>query len=90
MLSHALRIMKKRKIEIAEGYPTKPGKNGRYIAEFSWTGTQSMFKNEGFTVAGNPHGSKQRVRKVFSQKKQKTAKQHARQMLKKYIKKTVK
>lgn len=66
LLSHALRAMKKRRVEIAEGYPTKPDKNGFYIASFSWTGTRSMFKNAGFTVAGNPDGSKQRVRKILS------------------------
>jgi len=71
MLLHALRIMREQSIKIAEGYPTKPDKNGRYIAEFSWTGTRSMFKNAGFTVAGNPHGSKQRVRKQLSQGKRK-------------------
>jgi len=73
LLKHALKIMKHQNIEIAEGYPTKPGKNGRYITEFSWTGTRSMFRNAGFTVAGNRGGSKQRVRRVLGKGKKTTA-----------------
>ena len=68
MLSHALKVMTKQGVEVAEGYPTKPDKNGLYIAAFSWTGTRSMFANAGFTVAGNPDGSKQRVRKFLNKK----------------------
>jgi GNAT superfamily N-acetyltransferase len=63
LLDRALRMMKRRNVEIAEGYPSKPDKAGRYISAFAWTGTQSLFRNAGFTVAGNPGGSKQRVRK---------------------------
>jgi GNAT superfamily N-acetyltransferase len=68
LLSQALRAMEKRGVEIAEAYPTKPDKNGLYIAAFSWTGTRPMFKNAGFTVVGNPDGSKQRVRKILGKK----------------------
>ncbi len=69
LLSHALKVMKRQGVEIAEGYPSKPDKNGVYIAAFSWTGTRSMFKNAGFTVAGNPDGSKQRVRRILNKYK---------------------
>jgi GNAT superfamily N-acetyltransferase len=65
MLEHALRAMKRRGAEIAEGYPTKPDASGRYIDSFSWTGTRSMFSHAGFRVAGNREGSKQRVRKTL-------------------------
>jgi GNAT superfamily N-acetyltransferase len=65
MLAHALRAMAARGAEIAEGYPSKPGKDGRYIAAFSWTGTRSLFEKAGFSVAGNPDGGKQRVRKIL-------------------------
>jgi GNAT superfamily N-acetyltransferase len=63
MLVHALRAMKERGAEFAEAYPSKPGRDGRYIATFSWTGTMSLFEKAGFVVVGNPHGSKRRVRK---------------------------
>jgi GNAT superfamily N-acetyltransferase len=63
MLTHALRAMKKRGAGIAEAYPSKPGRDGRYIAAFSWTGTMSLFEKAGFVVVGNPEGGKRRVRK---------------------------
>jgi len=66
MIRHALRIMKARGVEIAEGYPSKPDRNGRYIAAFSWTGTISLFEKAGFVTVGNPQGGKRRVRKQLS------------------------
>jgi GNAT superfamily N-acetyltransferase len=63
MLNHAILIMKRNEVQIAEAYPSKPDKEGRTISAFSWTGTRSLFKKAGFTLAGNPSGSKQRVRK---------------------------
>jgi GNAT superfamily N-acetyltransferase len=63
MLEHALEAMKSWGVKTAEGYPSKPGKDGRYIAAFSWTGTRSLFEKAGFTLAGNPEGSKIRMRK---------------------------
>jgi ribosomal protein S18 acetylase RimI-like enzyme len=65
LLDHAVRAMAKRKVEIVEGYPVKPNKDGNYIAAFSWTGTRELFKGAGFRVAGNRAGGKQRVRKVL-------------------------
>jgi GNAT superfamily N-acetyltransferase len=66
MLAHAVRVMKRRKVAIVEGYPSKPDANGRYINTFAWTGTRSLFEQAGFTVAGNEGGSKQRVRKSLT------------------------
>lgn len=66
MIQHALRIMKARGVEIAEGYPSKPDRNGRYIAAFSWTGTISLFEKAGFVNVGNPEGGKRRVRKQIT------------------------
>ena len=63
LLAHALRVMKKLKVRIVEAYPSKPDKEGRYVATFAWTGTQSLFQKAGFEVVGNPDGGKQRVRK---------------------------
>ncbi len=65
LLAHALRAMAARGAEIAEGYPSRPGPDGRYIDAFSWTGTRSLFEKAGFTVAGNPDGGKVRVRKIL-------------------------
>ncbi|HUI65565.1 MAG TPA: GNAT family N-acetyltransferase [Bacteroidota bacterium] len=62
LLSHAIASMRKRGAEVIEGYPVKPNKNGQYISAFSWTGTRSLFKNAGFSLAGNRGGSKERVR----------------------------
>ena len=63
MLKHAIAIMKKKRATTIEGYPSKPGTDGRYIAAFSWTGTFALFDRAGFVVAGNADGSKRRVRK---------------------------
>jgi hypothetical protein len=65
LLAHALGSMRRRGVEIAEGYPVKPNKDGTYIAAFSWTGTRSLFRKEGFTLAGNRGGGKERVRKIL-------------------------
>ena len=65
MLNHALDSMKKLGASIAEAYPTKPNKVGEYIDSFAFTGTQSLFIKAGFRIAGNPDGSKQRVRKLL-------------------------
>ena len=62
LLAAALRAMKEHGCKIVEGYPLKPGKDGQYIAAFSWTGTQSLFSKAGFRVVGNKDGGKQRVR----------------------------
>ncbi|MBU1699188.1 MAG: GNAT family N-acetyltransferase [Candidatus Eisenbacteria bacterium] len=63
MLKQALKAMTAKGARIAEGYPSKPNKDGKYIAAFSWTGTISLFEKAGFTTAGNEQGSKRRVRK---------------------------
>jgi len=65
LLDHAIRAMRRRGVKTAEAYPSKPDKAGQYIAAFAWTGTRSLFRKAGFTVVGNPRGSKQRVRKAL-------------------------
>jgi GNAT superfamily N-acetyltransferase len=65
MLAHAVRAMARRGVEIVEGYPVKPNKDGKYIPAFSWTGTRELFKGAGFRVVGNRDGGKQRVRKIL-------------------------
>ena len=66
LLDHALRAMRRRRVAVVEGYPSKPDKEGRYIDTFAWTGTRSLFQRAGFTIVGNRNGSRQRVRKYLS------------------------
>ncbi len=66
MLKHALEAMKAKGVEIVEGYPSKPNKDGKYINAFAYTGTISLFEKLGFVTAGNPDTSKIRVRKYFN------------------------
>ena len=66
MLKHALEAMREKGVQIAEGYPSKPNKDGQYIAAFSWTGTISLFEKAGFKMVGNAEGSKRRVRKQLN------------------------
>jgi len=63
LLSHALRAMKEKGANLVEGYPSKPGKDGKYISAFSWTGTISLFEKEGFDIVGDRSKGKVRVRK---------------------------
>lgn len=65
MLDFAIKDIKNRGGKIAEAYPSKPDKDGKYIDTFAWTGTQSLFIKAGFIIAGNEMGSKQRVRKYL-------------------------
>jgi predicted GNAT family acetyltransferase len=66
MLQSALKTMKKMKVKIAEGYPSKPDKNGNYVDTFAWTGTIGLFENAGFETAGSKLTSKRRMRKSFN------------------------
>ena len=64
LLKHALRAMRKLGAKTAEGYPVKPYGYGKKIPHaFAWTGTQQMFKENGFKVVGKRDGGKLRVRK---------------------------
>jgi GNAT superfamily N-acetyltransferase len=69
MLAHALRSMKRQGAEIAEGYPSKPSRGGRYIAAFAWTGTLSLFEKAGFVAAYARDGAKRRMRKVLRERR---------------------
>ena len=68
MLRAALGAMTRMGAEIVEGYPSKPNKDGNYIAAFAWTGTLSLFEKAGFTVAGNPEGGRRRMRKRLTRR----------------------
>ena len=62
LLDHALGTMAERGVEIVEGYPAAPSKDGSYIAAFSWTGTMGLFEKAGVAMAGNAEGSQRRMR----------------------------
>ncbi len=64
LLAHVLRLLAERGAGIAEGYPAKPGKDGRSIDTFSWTGTPSLFEKAGFRLVGDPGAGKLRMRKA--------------------------
>jgi GNAT superfamily N-acetyltransferase len=66
MLAHALRSMAERGVRIVEGYPAGPGKDGKYIDAFSWTGTLSLFLKAGFEPADNKTVGMRRVRKYLA------------------------
>jgi GNAT superfamily N-acetyltransferase len=66
LLERALLAIAERGGEIAEGYPAAPNQDGSYIDAFSWTGTISLFEKAGFTLVGNPTGSKRRMRRLLS------------------------
>ena len=64
MLERALKAMKKHGAKIVEGYPVNSYDYGKSIpAAFAWTGTQSLFKKQGFKAVGNKTGGKVRVRR---------------------------
>ncbi|MHC9541501.1 MAG: N-acetyltransferase family protein [Vulcanimicrobiota bacterium] len=63
LLRHAIQAMMDKGAKIAEGYPSKPGKDGKYISAFSWTGTISLFEKEGFEIVGDKAKGKLRVRR---------------------------
>ena len=62
LLQFVINLARKSKVKMLEGYPSKPGKDGKYVPAFAWTGTQSLFAKAGFVLAGNEDGGKQRVR----------------------------
>ena len=66
LLAQALRFLKKRGAKVAEGYPTKPYKDGPIPAAFAHTGTRPLFRKLGFDVVGNRNGGRQRVRRTIS------------------------
>lgn len=62
LLTAALEILRRSGARVVEGYPAKPGKDGKYVAAFAWTGTRSLFGKLGFTPVGSEEGGKVRVR----------------------------
>jgi len=59
-------LARNRRLEVAEGYPVRPSRPGGRIPDaFAWTGTASLFRAAGFTLAGNRGGGKQRWRKAL-------------------------
>lgn len=64
LLEHALKALRKRGVQIAEGYPVKQKSPGAKIPDaFAWTGTRSLFESCGFQLVGSPDTAKLRMRK---------------------------
>jgi len=64
LLDHALRAMKRRGVNTAEGYPVTPKKPGDEIpAAFAFTGLASTFKRAGFKPTPKTKYARKRVRK---------------------------
>ncbi|MGH8251778.1 MAG: GNAT family N-acetyltransferase [Steroidobacteraceae bacterium] len=63
LLRHAVKSLKRRRAEIAEGYPVRLAKGQRFPNAFAWTGTRTLFESAGFTVAGTTEFSKLRMRR---------------------------
>jgi GNAT superfamily N-acetyltransferase len=63
LLKAAVKALRARGAEIAEGYPVRPAKPGEKIPHaFAWVGTRALFEKAGFQVVGNAGGSKERMR----------------------------
>jgi GNAT superfamily N-acetyltransferase len=63
LLRHAVQRIRALGGKVVEGYPVRPGRDGKPLpGAFAWTGTRAMFDAQGFTLAGNRDGGKQRVR----------------------------
>jgi GNAT superfamily N-acetyltransferase len=63
LLAAALEAMKRRGVKIAEGYPTRPARDGGKIpAAFAYTGTRPLFIKAGFVPDGPQDGGRARVR----------------------------
>jgi predicted GNAT family acetyltransferase len=67
LLKAAVALLKAEGQAILEGYPVKPTKPGNknIPGAFAWTGTVTLFENQGFVLAGSPFTSKLRYRKLL-------------------------
>lgn len=66
LLRHALRALRARGAQIAEGYPVRPRRSRTEIPPlFAFTGTLSLFARAGFTPVGAKKSGKQRVRRTL-------------------------
>ncbi|MCP4566925.1 MAG: GNAT family N-acetyltransferase [FCB group bacterium] len=64
MLEAALKCMKKRKVEIVEGYPTPLTKDGKKLpAAFAYTGPLKIFEDSGFEIIQRVSYSRPLVRR---------------------------
>lgn len=64
LLKHAVKSLRSRGAEIAEGYPTNPKPADRKIPNaFAWTGTRALFETCGFEPASSSQGSRIRMRR---------------------------
>jgi GNAT superfamily N-acetyltransferase len=67
LLAHAVKSLGQRGVEVIEGYPVKPARQGQKTPDaFAWTGTRAMFEACGFELVGSPSTSKLRMRKKLA------------------------
>jgi GNAT superfamily N-acetyltransferase len=63
LLAAALKELRRRGAGIVEAYPARPATAGKPIpAAFAFTGTQSLFRKQGFAAVGRRDAGKQRMR----------------------------
>lgn len=63
LLAAAVAAVRRRRGQVIEAYPVRPGKFGKAIpAAFAWTGTIPMFEAAGFAPVGACDRGKQRMR----------------------------
>ncbi|MEX0734333.1 MAG: hypothetical protein WDZ66_12225 [Steroidobacteraceae bacterium] len=64
LLPHAVKSLRQRGVEIAEGYPVNLKRRGQRLSNaFAWTGTRARFESAGFEFAGSGNSSKVRMRR---------------------------
>jgi GNAT superfamily N-acetyltransferase len=64
LLKHALRAVSNRGGKVLEGYPSSPYKDGQRTPDaFAWTGTVSMFEQQGFKKADEKSSGRLRMRR---------------------------
>lgn len=65
LLKHAVKSLRNRGAEVAEGYPVNLKRADQRIPNaFAWTGTRSLFAACGFELVGRAEGSKVRMRRL--------------------------
>lgn len=64
LLRHAVKSLRSRGVEVAEGYPVNLKRaDQQFPSAFAWTGTRALFEACGFHLAGSSAASKVRMRR---------------------------
>lgn len=65
LLARATELARERGALRLEGYPVRPGRNGRIAAAFAWTGVPRIFEAAKFRAAEGPSAARPIFRRVF-------------------------